>query len=348
MKKISIDGRDIGQDYPPYIIAELSANHNGDINRAFRIMEEAKKAGAHAIKLQTYSADTITIDCDDEAFQINEGLWQGQTLYHLYKHAQMPWEWHLPLFNKAKELGISIFSTPFDYTAVDLLEKLGAPAYKVASFEIVDLPLIRYIAKTGKPIILSTGMASDLEIEEAVLTARLAGCKDLVILHCVSGYPAPAKDYNLATIPDIAAKFDVITGLSDHTVGNTTAIASVVLGASVIEKHITLDRNGGGPDDSFSLEPHELTILCRETQVAWQAFGKVNYSQKESEKENVRYRRSLYVVTDIRKGEILTSNNLKSIRPGFGLSPKYYDDVLGKRVRHDLKRGHPLSFQDIA
>lgn len=344
MSHIKINGHEIGPNCPPYIIAELSANHNGDINRAFKIMEEAKRAGADAIKLQTYRADTITIDCDTEDFQIHGGLWDGQTLFNLYKGAQMPWEWHKPLFEKAKELGITIFSSPFDFTAVDLLEELGAPAYKIASFEAIDIPLINYVAKTGKPMIISTGMADEQEIQEAIDAARKGGCKELVVLHCVSGYPAPAEDYNLATIPNMAQRFGVITGLSDHTIDNTTAIASVVLGASVIEKHVTLNRDGGGPDDSFSLEPDELTALCRDSKTAWQALGRVNYERKESEKGNLKFRRSLYIVKDVKKGEKLTSENVKSIRPGFGLPPKYYFDVLGKTGNQDLKVGTALQF----
>ncbi|EME8861051.1 pseudaminic acid synthase [Enterobacter mori] len=344
---ITIDGRRIGKDHPPYIIAELSANHNGDINRAFKIMEEAKGAGADAIKLQTYRADTITIDCDTEDFQIHGGLWDGQTLFNLYKGAQMPWEWHKLLFDKAKELGITIFSSPFDYTAVDLLEELGAPAYKIASFEAIDLPLIKYVAKTGKPMIISTGMADEQEIQEAINAARDGGCKELVVLHCVSGYPAPAEEYNLATIPDMAERFGVITGLSDHTIDNTTAVASVVLGANVIEKHVTLDRNGGGPDDSFSLEPAELIALCRDAKTAWKALGSVNYARKESEKGNVKFRRSLYVVKDIKAGEVFTEENIKSIRPGFGIAPKYLDLVLGRKALCDITRGNPLKMEMV-
>lgn len=342
-KFIKINNREIGPDFSPYVIAELSANHNGDINRAFKIMEEAKKAGADAIKLQTYTADTITIDCDSDDFQIKGGLWDGQTLYNLYKGAQMPWDWHVPLFNKAKELDITIFSSPFDFTAVDLLEELGAPAYKIASFEAIDIPLIKYVAKTGKPMIISTGMADEAEIQEAITAAHEGGCKELVVLHCVSGYPAPASDYNLATIKDMAKRFDVITGLSDHTIDNTTAIASVVLGASVIEKHVTLDRNGGGPDDSFSLEPNELMQLCRDAKTAWQSLGKINYERKESEKGNAKFRRSLYVVQDIKAGQEFTSDNVRSIRPGFGLAPKYYSKVIGKICKLDLKKGTPLN-----
>jgi len=343
MKEIIIDQRKIGPDHPPYIIAELSANHNGDINRAFQIMEEAKKAGADAIKLQTYTHETITIDCDKPEFQIEGGLWGGQTLYELYKSAYMPWEWHKPLFDKAKELDITIFSSPFDFTDVDLLEELDAPAYKIASFEAIDLPLIKRVAQTGKPMIISTGMANELEIQEAITTAKENGCKELVVLHCVSGYPAPAEQYNVRTIQDIAERFDVISGLSDHTIDNATAVASVALGACVIEKHVTLDRSGGGADDSFSLEPKELAQLCKDAKVAWQALGKVNYERTEAEKGNVKFRRSLYVVKDIKKGEQFTPENIRSIRPGFGLAPKYYEVVIGKLAQRDIERGAPLT-----
>ena len=340
---IEIDGRKIGPDFPPYIIAELSAHHIRDINRAFQILELAKKSGADAIKLQTYTQDTLTIDSEKEDFIIKDGLWKNKTLYDLYTEAHMPWEWHIPLFEKAKQLDITIFSSPFDFTAVDFLEELGAPAYKIASFEVIDLPLIEYVAKTGKPMIISTGLADEDEIQEAVDTARKAGCKELIVLHCVSSYPSPAEDYNLATIPDMAKRFDVLTGLSDHTIDNTTAIASVVLGACLIEKHVTLDRNGGGPDDSFSLEHAELTQLCRDSKVSWQSLGNVNYERKQSEKGNVVFRRSLYVVKDIKKGELLTSENIKSIRPGFGMLPKLLPEVIGLRANVDISRGTPLS-----
>ncbi|EGR3365043.1 pseudaminic acid synthase [Vibrio parahaemolyticus] len=342
-KYVSIAGRKIGPDYPPYIIAELSANHNGDINRAYKIMEEAKKAGADAIKLQSYTADTITIDCDSDDFQIIGGLWGGQTLYELYKGAHMPWNWHKLLFEKAKELDITIFSSPFDFSAVDLLEELNAPAYKIASFEIVDLPLIRRVAQTGKPIIMSTGMATLNEVTEAVETAREHGSGEIILLQCVSGYPAPAEEYNLRTIPDFSVRFDVISGLSDHTLDNTTAVASVAVGASVIEKHVTLDRNGGGPDDSFSLEPEELKSLCLDAKTVWKALGKISYERAEAERGNVRARRSLYVVRDIKAGEIFTEHNIRSIRPGFGLEPKYYDQVIGKVASQDLSYGTALA-----
>ena len=343
---ITIDNRKIGPDFPPYIIAELSANHNGDINRAYQIMEEAKKAGADAIKLQTYTHETITMDCDSEEFQIHGGLWDGQTLYELYKGAHMPWEWHELLFAKAKELDITIFSSPFDFTAVDLLENLNAPAYKIASFELVDLPLIARVAKTGKPMIMSTGMANKEEIQEAVDCARSNGCEELIVLHCVSGYPAPAEQYNLRTIADISERFNVLSGLSDHTIDNATAVASVVLGACLIEKHVTMDRSGGGADDSFSLEPKELAQLCKDSKTAWQALGKVNYDRTEAEKGNVKFRRSLYVVKDVKKGETFTAENIRSIRPGFGLAPKHYETVLGAVASQEIKQGTALS-QDL-
>ena len=346
-KEIEIDGRRIGSEHPPYIIAELSANHNGDINRAFQIMEEAKKAGADAIKLQSYTQDTITMDCDSEEFQIHGGLWDGQTLYELYRDAHMPWEWHKPLFEKASQLGITIFSSPFDFSAVDLLEELNAPAYKIASFEVVDLPLIARVAQTGKPMIISTGMASEEEVSEAVKTAKENGCNELVVLKCVSGYPAPPEEYNLRTIPDLSERFDVLSGLSDHTIDNATAIASVALGACVIEKHVTLDRNGGGPDDSFSLEPTELTQLCKDARTAWSSLGKVNYKHTEAEKGNIKFRRSLYVVSDIAEGELISKENVKSIRPGFGLPPKSWFEVVGKKAKINLQRGTALSWDMI-
>jgi len=344
---ITINNRKIGPDYPPYIIAELSANHNGDIYRAYQIMEEAKRAGADAIKLQTYTHDTITMDCDSEDFQIHGGLWDGQTLYELYKGAHMPWEWHELLFAKAKELNITIFSSPFDFTAVDLLENLDTPAYKIASFELIDLPLIARVAKTGKPMIMSTGMANKEEIKEAIDCARSNGCEELVVLHCVSGYPAPAEQYNLRTISDISSRYDVLSGLSDHTIDNATAVASVVLGACLIEKHVTLNRNGGGADDSFSLEPKELAQLCKDSKTAWQALGKVNYERTDAEKGNVKFRRSLYAVKNIAAGEELTHENIKSIRPGFGLAPKYLDDVIGKKACTKIAGGTALSFDLI-
>ncbi|MEI2829333.1 pseudaminic acid synthase [Pseudomonas mosselii] len=340
---ITIAGRRIARDEPPYIIAELSANHNGRLQTALKIVEEAKKAGADAIKLQTYTADTITLNCDDEAFQIQGGLWGGKTLYQLYQEAHMPWAWHQPLFEHARRLGITIFSSPFDPSAVDLLEDLNAPAYKIASFEAVDLPLIRYVASTGKPMIISTGMADAEEIQEAIDAAREGGCKELAILHCVSGYPAPAEDYNLHTLPDMMRRFGCVTGLSDHTLDNTTATASVVLGASIIEKHFTLDRNGGGPDDSFSLEPAELAALCRDSKTAWKALGHVDYGRKSSEQGNVKFRRSLYFVKKMKAGERLTADAVRSVRPGFGLAPKFMDDIIGRELRLAVEPNTPVT-----
>lgn len=339
---ISINKRSIGTDQPPYIIAEMSANHNGDINNAFKIIEVAKSAGADAVKLQTYRPDTITLDCDSEDFQIHGGLWDGKTLYQLYSEAYMPWDWHKPLFDYAHKLGITIFSSPFDNTAIDLLEDLNAPAYKIASFEAVDLPLIKYAASTGKPMIISTGMANAEEIQEAIDAAREGGCKELAILHCVSGYPAPAADYNLRTIPDMIQRFGLVTGLSDHTIDNTTAITSIALGASIIEKHVTLDRKGGGPDDSFSLEPQELAALCRDTKTAWEALGQVDYGMKSSERGNVKFRRSLYFVKDMEAGEIITEKCVRSVRPGFGLAPKYLHKVIRKELNVAVQFGMPV------
>ncbi|MBA6420466.1 pseudaminic acid synthase [Pseudomonas neustonica] len=343
---IEIAGRKISGDYKPYVIAEISANHNGSLDTAQKIIEEANKAGADAVKLQTYTADTITLDCDAEEFQIHGGLWDGKTLYQLYQEAHMPWVWHKPLFEYARNLGITIFSSPFDNTAVDLLEDLNAPAYKIASFEAVDLPLIKYVASTGKPMIISTGMADADEISEAIEAARSGGCKELAILHCVSGYPAPAEDYNLRTIQDMMQRYGLVTGLSDHTLDNTTAIASVVLGASIIEKHFTLDRSGGGPDDSFSLEPPELMALCRDSKTAWRAQGKVDYGRKSSEQGNARFRRSLYITSALRKGDVLTRDNVRSVRPGFGLPPKKLEEILGRRVNRDVEFGTALT-QDL-
>jgi pseudaminic acid synthase len=335
---ITIAGRRIASDMPPYVIAELSANHNGRLDIALKIIEEAKIAGADAVKLQTYTADTITLDCDSEDFQIRGGLWDGKTLYQLYQEAHMPWEWHKPLFERASQLGITIFSSPFDNSAVDLLEDLNAPAYKIASFEAVDLPLIKYVASTGKPLIISTGMADAEEIHEAIQAAREGGGKELAILHCVSGYPAPAADYNLRTIPDMMERYGLVTGLSDHTLDNTTAIASVVLGASIIEKHFTLNRQGGGPDDSFSLEPAELIALCRDCKTAWSALGEINYGRKSSEQGNAQFRRSLYFTENLKAGDIVTTDSIRSVRPGYGLAPKHLDSIVGRKLLSDVSK----------
>lgn len=339
---IQIAGRLIGQKHAPYIIAELSANHNGKLETAMRIVEEAKKAGADAVKLQSYKPDTITLNCGSDEFRIHGGLWDGRTLYELYEEAHMPWEWHVPLFDHARKLGITIFSSPFDPTAVDMLEDLGAPAYKIASFEAIDLPLIRYAASTGKPLIISTGMANIVEIERALAAAREGGCKQVAILHCVSGYPAPAQEYNLRTITDMADRFGVVTGLSDHTLDNTTAITSVALGASIIEKHFTLDRSGGGPDDSFSLEPDELAALCSGAKTAWEALGSASYERMPSEMPNAKFRRSLYFVESLKAGDKITANAIRSVRPGFGLEPRFFDDVVGLRVNADVSYGSPV------
>ena len=344
---ISIDGRKIGTDYAPYIIAEMSANHNGNIENAFKIIEQAKRCGADAVKLQTYTADTITLNSRAPEFMIRGTLWEGQSLHELYQKAHMPWDWHKPLFDFAREQGITIFSSPFDFSAVDLLESLNAPAYKIASFEMVDLPLIRYVAQTGKPMIISTGMADADEIAEAVETAKSAGCRELVVLHCVSGYPAPAADYNLRTLPDMAARFGTLVGLSDHTLDNTTAVASVVLGACVIEKHFTLDRNGGGADDSFSLEPDGLQALCRDSKTAWQALGRVHYGLKSSEQGNVQFRRSLYFVKDMQKGDAIDETCIRSVRPGFGIAPKHFDELIGKRLTRNVQANTKTDWADF-
>ncbi|MDC1160496.1 pseudaminic acid synthase [Luminiphilus sp.] len=345
--KITIAGRDIGEGFAPYIIAEMSANHNGDLDSALQILAQAKKAGADAVKMQTYTPDTITLKSNGPDFQITEGLWAGRSLYELYEWAHTPWEWHQPLFDRARELDITIFSTPFDSTAVDLLEDLGVPAYKIASFEAVDLSLIKYVASTRKPMIISTGMANGDEIADAVETAREGGCKEVAVLHCVSGYPAPAEDYNLRTIPNMIQRYGLVTGLSDHTLGITTAIAGVALGAAIIEKHFTLDRSGGGPDDSFSLEPSELGGLCSAALSAWKSLGDVDYATKPSEKGNIKFRRSLYFVKDLKAGEIITASAVRSVRPGYGLSPKYLERIIGSRVISDVKQHQPCRFEDV-
>jgi pseudaminic acid synthase len=345
--EISIAGRKIGPRHAPYVIAEMSANHNGYIETAFKIIEEAKKYGADAIKMQTYTPDTLTLKCDLPDFQITDGLWAGRTLYDLYEWAHTPWDWHKPLFDYASKLGITIFSSPFDNTAIDLLEDLNAPAYKIASFEAVDLPLIKYAASTGKPMIISTGMADSEEIQEAIDAAREGGCKQLAVLHCVSGYPAPAEDYNLRTIPDMIQRFGLVTGLSDHTLDNTTAITSVAMGASIIEKHFTLDRTGGGPDDSFSLEPAELAALCQGAKTAWSALGRVDYGHKTSEIGNQKFRRSLYFVKNLNKGDLITEDSVRSIRPGFGLSPKHYEFIIGRKIVQGINVGTAVSWDLI-
>ena len=348
MNAITIKGRKISSGQPPYVIAELSANHNGNLDQALKIIDAAAQAGADAVKIQTYTPDTMTLDADTPDFQISGGLWDGYRLYDLYDWAHTPWEWHAALFAHAAKRGITLFSSPFDPTAVDLLERLGAPAYKIASFEAVDLPLIRYVAATGKPMIISTGMADLEEISEAVAAAHDGGCRELALLHCVSGYPAPASDYNLATLADMAARFGLPVGLSDHTLDNTTAIASVALGACIIEKHVTLDRAGGGPDDSFSLEPGELAALCQGARTAWQAVGRVDYGRKSSEQGNVQFRRSLYFVKALRAGDVVTADAIRSVRPGYGMAPKHLDRLIGQRVSRDVARHTPVKPEDFA
>lgn len=346
-RELSIAGRPIGPDHPPYVIAEMSANHNGRIETAFAIIEAAKAAGVDAVKMQTYTADTITLRSDAPEFRISEGLWAGRTLHDLYDEAHTPWAWHGALFDHARRIGVTLFSSPFDATAVDLLEDLGAPAYKIASFEAVDLPLIRYVAATGKPMIISTGMADKREIFEAIGAARAAGCADLAILHCVSGYPAAPGDYDLRTIADMAERFEVVVGLSDHTLDNVTAIASVAVGAALIEKHFTLDRRGGGPDDSFSLEPQELSNLCRDARTAWTAMGRVRYERTGSELGNVQFRRSLYFVRALKAGELVTPDAIRSVRPGHGLPPKMIDRIIGRRMCRDTEAGRPVTAEAV-
>ncbi len=344
---ITIDGRRIGTNCKPYVVAELSANHNGQIDKALAIITAAKQAGADAIKLQTYTPDTLTLDCDKADFRINGGLWHGLKLYDLYEQAHTPYEWHKKLFDHANKLGITCFSSPFDESAVDLLEDLNAPAYKIASFEAVDLALIKYVAQTGKPLIISTGMANQKEIQEAMDTALSNGCSELILLHCISAYPAPIAESNLRTIQDMSTRFSVLTGLSDHTLGTTVAIAAVALGACFIEKHFTLSRDDAGPDSQFSLEPSELKYLCDASCDAWLALGSAGYDYKESEKNNTIFRRSLYFSQDAKKGDVINHSNVRSIRPGYGLAPKHYQSILGKSLVRDVERGNPVSWQDI-
>jgi pseudaminic acid synthase len=347
IKAVKIDGRIIGPEYPPYIVAEMSANHNGDLKRGFKTIEMAKQMGADAVKLQTYTADTMTIRSQRSEFQIRGGTWDGYDLYRLYEWAQTPFEWHKPLFDHARKMGITCFSTPFDETAVDLLEDLNTPAYKIASFEATDLPLVRYVAQTGKPMIISTGMADFDEITETVETARDNGCNELILLHCVSGYPVPPDQSNLLTIPDLGDSFQVVSGLSDHTLGTTVSVAAIALGASLIEKHVTLSRKDKGADSEFSLEPKELKVLCDQATVAWSALGQAGYQKKSIEEDNIRYRRSIYVVKSVKAGEQFTRENIRRIRPGLGLAPKYYDEIIGCTASKDLEAGIPLEWKDV-
>ena len=341
---MKIKDRQIGENHPPYIIAELSANHNGSLERALKTIKMAKSMGADAVKFQTYTPDTLTIDSDKEDFKIKGGLWDGLTLYELYKSAFTPFEWHEEMFNYAQSVGITCFSTAFDESAVDLLEDLNTPAYKVASFEIIDIPLIQYIASTKKPMIISTGMANKEEIQEAVDVARENGNNELILLHCISGYPTPVEQSNLMTIPDMKNCFGLPVGLSDHTLGIEVSIASIALGASVIEKHVTLNASDKGPDSEFSIEPDQLNSLCIKCKSAWEALGSAGYERKPVEKDNIKFRRSIYVVRDIGSGEALTKENIRRIRPGYGLPPKYFNELIGKRVKSRIEKGTPLDW----
>lgn len=341
---VTIADRKIGAGEPPYIVAELSGNHNGDIGRALALIDAAKAAGADAVKLQTYTADTITIDHDGPEFLVRGGPWDGRRLYELYQEAHTPWDWHPRLFEHARSIGIEIFSSPFDPTAVELLESLGAPAFKIASFELIDIPLIETCARTGKPLIMSTGLASAQEITEAVEAAKRAGDGGVILLHCTSAYPAPAADMNLRSLEHLARRHRVPVGLSDHTLGVTVSVAAVALGACFIEKHVTLSRAEGGVDSHFSLEPHELERLVKECREAWEALGVVRDDEAPSEAASRDHRRSLYVVADIAKGDLLTNANVRSIRPGHGLPPKHLPDVLNRRASRDLTRGSPLDW----
>ena len=349
IKHITIDGREIGPGRAAWIIAELSANHGGDFDQAIRLVRAAAVAGADAIKLQTYTADTLTIDCDRSCFQIGEGtLWAGRNLYDLYQEASTPWEWQPKIKALAEELGMQCFSSPFDATAVDFLEDMNVPAWKVASFEIVDMPLLEKIGSTGRPVVVSTGMASLAEISEAVDTLRRAGTQEIALLKCVSAYPASPEAMNLRTIPHLSEAFSVPVGLSDHTLGITVPVASVAMGASVIEKHLTLSRDVPGPDSAFSLEPHEFRDMVDAVRTAEKSLGQVWYGVEDSEQKSRAFRRSLFVVQDVRKGEVLNEKNVRSIRPGHGIAPRHLGDVLGRVAGADMARGTPLNWQDVA
>jgi pseudaminic acid synthase len=347
MNEITIADKRIGVKYPPFVIAEMSGNHNQSLERALKIVEAAAEAGAHALKIQTYTADTMTLDINKGEFFIEDpnSLWKGSSLYELYQQAYTPWEWHKPIFDRCKELGMIGFSTPFDETAVDFLEALDVPCYKIASFENTDLPLIRKVASTGKPIIISTGMATVAELDETVRTLREASCCDFVLLKCTSTYPATPETTNIRSIPHMRDLFQCQVGLSDHTMGVGVAVASVALGATVIEKHFTLCRNDGGVDSAFSMEPLEMKALVSESERAWQALGKISYGPSEKEKASLQYRRSLYVAQDMKAGDVFTKDNLRAIRPGLGLPPKYFDEVLGKKVTRNVEMGTAVSWE---
>lgn len=344
---LTIDGRLIQTSIEPYIIAELSANHNGSIDRAKLSIKSAKENGAHAIKFQTYTPETMTIDCDRDDFIVKGGLWDGYKLYDLYSKAHTPFNWHKELFDYAKEIGITAFSSPFDETAVDLLEELNVPAYKIASFELTDVQLIKYVASKNKPMLMSTGMATESEISEAVIAARDAGCNSILLFHCISSYPATAKQANLRQIINLKEKYGVEVGLSDHTIGNTVAIAAIAIGASAIEKHFTLSRNEEGPDSTFSIEPNELKSLVSETADAWLSLGHGGFSRSIDESASMIFRRSLYFVNNIRGGQIISSSDIRRIRPGYGLPSKFLDDIVGKIAKRDILRGEPVKWELI-
>ncbi|MDD2367117.1 MAG: pseudaminic acid synthase [Desulfuromonadaceae bacterium] len=347
MKEIIIAGRMIGTAHAPFIIAEMSGNHNQSLERALEIVNAAAAAGAHALKLQTYTADTMTIDIREREFFIEDpkSLWKGRSLYDLYQEAHTPWEWHKPIFDRCRELGLIYLSTPFDSTSVDFLESLDVPCYKIASFENTDIPLIRKVASTGKPMIISTGMANVAELDETVRTAREAGCNDIILLKCTSTYPSTPENTNIRTIPHMQELFNLQIGLSDHSMGIGAAVAAVAFGATVIEKHFTLNRADGGVDSSFSLEPGEMRNLVIETERAWQALGLVSYGPTEKEKKSLVFRRSLYVVEDMKAGDVFTAENVRTIRPGHGLPPKYAEVVIGKAAKNTIKRGTPISWE---
>jgi pseudaminic acid synthase len=348
-RELRISGRVIGRDQPPFIIAEMSGNHNQSLDRALEIVEVAASTGVHALKIQTYTPDTMTLDLDVREFHIGDpgSPWAGTSLYKLYSEAYTPWEWHEPIFNRARQLGMIAFSTPFDASAVDFLERLDVPCYKIASFENTDLPLIRRVASTAKPMIISTGMATVAELDETVRAAREAGCGDLVLLKCTSTYPATATNTNIRTIPHLRELFGCEVGLSDHTLGVGVSVASLALGASVIEKHFTLKRADGGVDSTFSMEPAEMTQLVTESERAWQSLGTVAYGATESERKSLQFRRSLYVTQDLKPGDALTADNLRAIRPGLGLPPKFLPQLLGKRVNRDIPRGTAFTWSMI-
>jgi len=349
MTGFTIASRPIGVGEPPFVIAEMSGNHNHSLDRALEIVEAAARAGAHGLKIQTYTPDTMTLDLDEGEFFIADkgSLWQGKSLYQLYAEASTPWEWHAPIFQRARELGLVAFSTPFDASSIDFLETLDVPCYKIASFENADLPLIRRVAATGKPMIISTGMASLAELDETVRTARKAGCHDIVLLKCTSSYPATPENTHIRTIPHLRDLFRCEVGLSDHTMGVGVAVAAVALGATVVEKHFTLRRSDGGVDSAFSLEPEELSALVIESERAWQALGQVAYGPTEAEKASMQYRRSLYVAADMKSGDRFTEQNLRAVRPGLGLQPKYLEILLGRTVRRDIAKGTPASWDMV-